>query len=315
MLVAEYWEYDARLCRFLSLDPLTGSYPELSPYQFAGNTPIEATEIDGLEPQHVNRNWTGGDGSHWDRYDKSYTDKGWEQALSDAKKSNLPVAKLLNDKNIYGGVLTTTYDSKTNKLIKSEYTGYKTKNPAIETLKTAENAVLKAAPILKEGNNDGANAGSDARDAVAVGVAGNVNVVTCSAAVSFVPSEGFKELDFKFTGAVDAKIPDAGLSVFIEQYKFSSTLKGNKTEALNGFQHNEGVNVNIFGVSRGVSYVNNNPSEGQAYTSINTSFGLTAGIPSNVSKGQSVTIGGQSMYKYIMENLTPKTPVAPPKSK
>ena len=35
--------------RFLSVDPLSGSYPELTPYQYASNTPIWAVDIDGLE--------------------------------------------------------------------------------------------------------------------------------------------------------------------------------------------------------------------------------------------------------------------------
>jgi hypothetical protein len=33
----------------LSVDPLTRSYPELTPYQFASNRPIEAIDLDGLE--------------------------------------------------------------------------------------------------------------------------------------------------------------------------------------------------------------------------------------------------------------------------
>ena len=41
--------YDPRLGRFLSVDPLTKSYPWFSPYQFAGNTPIVAIDLDGLE--------------------------------------------------------------------------------------------------------------------------------------------------------------------------------------------------------------------------------------------------------------------------
>jgi RHS repeat-associated protein len=41
--------YDPRLGRFLSVDPLTKSYPELTPYQFASNTPIAAIDLDGLE--------------------------------------------------------------------------------------------------------------------------------------------------------------------------------------------------------------------------------------------------------------------------
>ena len=35
---------------FLSVDPLTAVYPWYSPYQSAGNTPIQAIDIDGLEP-------------------------------------------------------------------------------------------------------------------------------------------------------------------------------------------------------------------------------------------------------------------------
>jgi RHS repeat-associated protein len=41
--------YDPRLGRFLSVDPLTKEYPELTPYQFASNTPICAVDLDGLE--------------------------------------------------------------------------------------------------------------------------------------------------------------------------------------------------------------------------------------------------------------------------
>jgi RHS repeat-associated protein len=42
--------YDPRLGRFLSVDPLTKTYPYYSPYQFAGNTPIKFIDLDGLEP-------------------------------------------------------------------------------------------------------------------------------------------------------------------------------------------------------------------------------------------------------------------------
>jgi RHS repeat-associated protein len=41
--------YNPGLGRFLSVDPLTESYPELTPYQFASNTPIWAIDLDGLE--------------------------------------------------------------------------------------------------------------------------------------------------------------------------------------------------------------------------------------------------------------------------
>jgi RHS repeat-associated protein len=45
--------YDTRLGKFLSVDPITRDYPELTPYQFASNTPIQARDLDGLEADIV----------------------------------------------------------------------------------------------------------------------------------------------------------------------------------------------------------------------------------------------------------------------
>lgn len=43
--------YDPRVGRFLSVDPLIEEFPELTPYQFASNNPIEAIDLDGAEAQ------------------------------------------------------------------------------------------------------------------------------------------------------------------------------------------------------------------------------------------------------------------------
>ncbi len=45
--------YDTRLGRFFSVDPITHKYPYLTPYQFASNTPIQATDLDGLEAYYT----------------------------------------------------------------------------------------------------------------------------------------------------------------------------------------------------------------------------------------------------------------------
>ncbi len=37
------------MAKFLSIDPLTKKYPELTPYQFASNSPIQGIDLDGLE--------------------------------------------------------------------------------------------------------------------------------------------------------------------------------------------------------------------------------------------------------------------------
>jgi RHS repeat-associated protein len=41
--------YDPRLGKFLSVDPLTDDYPELSTYQYASNNPVTYIDLDGLE--------------------------------------------------------------------------------------------------------------------------------------------------------------------------------------------------------------------------------------------------------------------------
>jgi|GEM_PF-4682506 len=46
--------YNPSLGRFLSVDPLTSTYPHYTPYQFSGNKPIWAVDIDGLEEATTN---------------------------------------------------------------------------------------------------------------------------------------------------------------------------------------------------------------------------------------------------------------------
>lgn len=47
--------YNPSIAKFLSVDPLTKSYPWYTPYQFAGNTPIQAIDLDGLEKVTVTK--------------------------------------------------------------------------------------------------------------------------------------------------------------------------------------------------------------------------------------------------------------------
>ncbi|WP_290711374.1 RHS repeat-associated core domain-containing protein [Flavihumibacter sp. CACIAM 22H1] len=49
--------YDPRIGKFLSVDPLTNQFPFYTPYQFAGNTPIWATDLDGGEPNIALPRW------------------------------------------------------------------------------------------------------------------------------------------------------------------------------------------------------------------------------------------------------------------
>ncbi|MFM2387750.1 MAG: hypothetical protein RL660_2507 [Bacteroidota bacterium] len=44
--------FDSRLCRFVSVDPLSFSYPFYTPFQFAGNNPIRYIDLDGAEQEN-----------------------------------------------------------------------------------------------------------------------------------------------------------------------------------------------------------------------------------------------------------------------
>ena len=54
--------YNPAIGKFLSVDPLMNSYPWYTPYQFAGNTPIVAIDLDGLEEYVVT--------NYYDKYNK-----------------------------------------------------------------------------------------------------------------------------------------------------------------------------------------------------------------------------------------------------
>jgi RHS repeat-associated protein len=63
----KYRMHDPRVGRFFATDPLKSSYPELTPYQFASNSPIFMIELEGLEGKiAVTTKW--------------YTDKGIEKS-------------------------------------------------------------------------------------------------------------------------------------------------------------------------------------------------------------------------------------------
>ncbi|SJZ93246.1 RHS repeat-associated core domain-containing protein [Sediminibacterium ginsengisoli] len=52
--------YDPRLGRFLSVDPLTGTFPFYTPYQYAGNCPVRFIDLDGEETyDNMAKYWSG----------------------------------------------------------------------------------------------------------------------------------------------------------------------------------------------------------------------------------------------------------------
>ncbi|MBY0535574.1 MAG: hypothetical protein K2P88_06970 [Chitinophagaceae bacterium] len=49
--------YDPRIGKFLSVDPLTKTYPWYTPYQFAGNKPVKYIDLDGCEEEDIQQYW------------------------------------------------------------------------------------------------------------------------------------------------------------------------------------------------------------------------------------------------------------------
>jgi len=56
-------DYNPLICRFDTPDPLAKKYPELTSYQFASNTPIQAIDLDGLEAFFIHG--TASDNTRW----------------------------------------------------------------------------------------------------------------------------------------------------------------------------------------------------------------------------------------------------------
>ena len=61
--------YAAWTCRFISVDPLAADYPFYTPYNYAGNKPVNKVDIDGMQEENAetkpdnNQGSSGGDGN------------------------------------------------------------------------------------------------------------------------------------------------------------------------------------------------------------------------------------------------------------
>jgi RHS repeat-associated protein len=84
--------YDPRLVRFLSVDPITNQYPELTPYQFASNRTVQAKDLDGCEAYFNN----SGEFVKW----------------GEDKTNQAPVILVLNEKEIKIGLTITEFKNR-----------------------------------------------------------------------------------------------------------------------------------------------------------------------------------------------------------
>ena len=99
--------YDPRLGRFFSVDPLTKSYAWYTPYQFAGNTPIQAIDIDGLEEFII----------HYETFENSKGEailyKVNHRYLTQAERGNHnPSTFMIDNATTSSSIIITKYDKK-----------------------------------------------------------------------------------------------------------------------------------------------------------------------------------------------------------
>lgn len=108
--------------KFLSVDPLSKKYPELTPYQFASNTPIQAIDLDGLEMYFaVNGDLIG-------------------------KFGNSTAIRIVNDKDI-AKTIKADVKAKLN-ITEREYASYKLNSSSLnETLRQITETKNSAQPI------------------------------------------------------------------------------------------------------------------------------------------------------------------------
>jgi hypothetical protein len=90
--------------RFLSVDPLAPKYPWYTPYQFAGNTPIQAIDLDGLEPYYGGQAYSG-----YDLFDNNRDGKVSEGEKTGGYQAMVFYGIAALDAFVFKGKLTSTY--------------------------------------------------------------------------------------------------------------------------------------------------------------------------------------------------------------
>lgn len=133
--------YDPRLGRFLSIDPLSAKYPWYTPYQFAGNMPIKAVDLDGLEP------YCPGFSTEILLAQSSGKEKEYLERKSNEGKATLAVLAVATDVFVTKGWITKT-------LLMSEGFGvlYHNKANSPEQTKERGREMLHAAQDIGGGN-------------------------------------------------------------------------------------------------------------------------------------------------------------------
>ena len=100
--------YAAWTCRFVSVDPLAGKYPMLSPYNYASNSPIGQLDVDGMQNPEQPTAPSGGGNAEFDKVASAFAEehRGGSCAIQTYSDGNTFLGMLASDTE------TIFYDSR-----------------------------------------------------------------------------------------------------------------------------------------------------------------------------------------------------------
>jgi hypothetical protein len=261
-----------QLLRFLSVDPLTKDYPWYTPYQFAGNKPIMAIDLDGLEEFVKIFLPDGGTGYNYIKtinYSDLYPGQKYGP-LGKAGTASVLFKTYADDKKSFSEAkVQISYLDNNNQRIFKE---------GIFDFGKTLGAYTKFANSI-QGGSDPANEGAKIPDngSVALGVSG-VGSYGVGASVSFAwDKKGGKALQFNTEQALGYEAP--GINLTFTEY----TPVDGKNFSVSDYKDastNNTIGVFIFSLSKGENYDKTNNKKGNIYSS--KSFGLNIGMDSAI---------------------------------
>ncbi|MCB0738738.1 MAG: hypothetical protein KDC92_14585 [Bacteroidetes bacterium] len=276
--------YNPRIAKFLSVDPLTKSYPWYTPYQFAGNKPIWAIDLDGLEEYNVKIKWSEEQSGYTTRIELinprgtqrvnyTYTDKT-------GKKTKVTSGNFIKDKeSTRGNSLLASYNNDPNNYRSaSNYFEAEDKYEVAKELSPDDEKVVNSddanTPI--NDNNTSTNAGNSTISVVTTNSNSTNNSTTQSSNTTNTPSAstGTNSPPATITNVTGSTTLTSGSTIITRQLNMKAfddmfpMVPQNASSATYSFENAQRANAAIANL---VTQLNANPSL-QITISGNTDF-------------------------------------------
>ncbi|GAB2808259.1 hypothetical protein GCM10027043_04180 [Ferruginibacter profundus] len=332
--------YDSRLGKFLSVDPLTKSYPHYTPYSFAGNKPIQFIDLDGgeekpfnspgnMEPVGKVQSYVTQEGADARIYNvkemgKTYTIARmvtYKNAQNNTQSSMPVITYLVKDPNL---INPSNVSSGCNTLFTTAGTNWHYWQTNLELSQSQE--VTKSS--LKQFGTGvfGVAVGLAALPGI-IAAAPTVSSAISNGAAYLAPKPGFNPTDAAWDFINQTVVQGKSLN----EVNFGSTITagifGNGNVVSNALWGATGsfTNLSVKNISSGGSILNLN-KEGlvgfasnaagnllsggasKAITSLNSQIIINSTVRSAMNKilGNAMEASGQGMSNVIEQNLSPK---------